>query len=105
MDAETIIIFLCMENSQLIRLTFTKIYLCRQKTIEKGSNLDPAMFSGHGKAPLLRPCLIPRGLFISPIVNKHSKLSVRLLTRGIVTLRLSSDCFKKNSSVCQHNQE
>ena len=65
-----------MESKQIISPTFTKIYLYCLKTSEKGSKLDLAMFSDHGEVPHLHPCILPRGLFISPIVNKHAKLSV-----------------------------
>ena len=55
MDVVTIIILIYMESEQFI---------------------SPAMFSGHGEAPRLHPCILPRGLFISPIVNKHANLSI-----------------------------
>ena len=76
MDVVTIIILLYMESEQFISPTFTKIYLYCLNASETGSKLDPAMFSGHGEAPRLHPCILPRGLFISPIVNKHANLSI-----------------------------
>ena len=72
MDVVTIIISLYVESEQLISLAFTKIYLYCLKATEKGSRLDPA-FSGHGEAPRLHPYILPRGLLISPIVNKHAR--------------------------------
>ena len=47
-----------MESEQLISLTFTKIYLYCLKATEKGSKLDPAMFSGHGEVPRLHLCIL-----------------------------------------------
>ena len=87
MDVVTIIILLYVESEQLIRLTFTKLYLYCLKATEMGAKLDPEMFSGYGEAPRLHPCILPRGLFISPIVNKHAQLSVWLYSmrsRGTV---------------------
>ena len=89
----TIIILLYVESEQLIRLTFTKIYLYCKKATEKGSKLDPVMFRGQWEVPRLHPCILPRGLFKSPILNKHAKVAVLLRTRGVVTLRLSPHCL------------
>ena len=78
MDVVTILIVLYVESEQLISLTFTKIYLYCLKTTEKGSKLDPAMFSGHGEVPrlLVHPCILPRGLFISSMVIKNAQSSI-----------------------------
>ena len=67
MDEVTLIMLLYVESEQLISLTFTQ---------ETGSKLDFAMCSGHGEISRLHPCILPRGLFISSIVNKHEKLQV-----------------------------
>ena len=71
-----------MGRDQLISLTLTKIYLYCLKTTEKGSKLDPAMFSGHAEVPRLHPCIHSRGLFISPILNKHEHYQYDCAQRG-----------------------
>ena len=72
MDVVTIIFSLYAESEQLISLAFTKIYLYCLKATEKGSKLDPA-FSGHREVSRLHPCILPKGLFILPIENKHAR--------------------------------
>ena len=57
MDVATIIILLYVKSEQLISLTFTKICLYCLKSTGKGSELDPAMFSGHGEVPRIHPCI------------------------------------------------